>query len=157
MHAERGRHLFDVLASKLRNTLVLPDSREQILNLFGSLGASSLWLGHELETWSGHTSPVLAPNDVGVLWLAKLIENSANKMLGILAVRNHVADDHGDVNVLAGVPAIVVGGHTDHLVSHLGLAGKLGLWKCGHVDYGSTPGAVHVGLCTGRKLWSLCI
>lgn len=157
MDAEKGRHLFDVSALKLRSTLVIPYTWEQILDLLGSLGASSLWLGHELETWSGHTSPVLALNDVGVLWLAKLIENSANKVFGILTVRNHVADDHGDVDVLAGVPAIVVGGHADHLVSHLGLAGELGLWKCGHVDDGSTPGAVHVRLSAGRELRSLCI
>lgn len=157
MQAERGRHLFDIPASKLRKILVLPDTWEEILDLFGSIDASSLRLGHELEPWSGHTSPVLALNDVGVLCLAKLIENSPNKVLGILAVRNHVADDHGDVDVLAGMPAIVVGGHADHLVSHLGLAGELGLWKRGHVDDGSTPGAVHVGLSAGGELRSLCV
>lgn len=74
-------------------------------------------------------------------------------MLGVLAVGSHVLHDHGDIHILAGLvaPAVVIGGHADHLVGQLGLTGQLGLGQSRHVDDAAAPRAVHVALGAGAE------
>lgn len=99
---------------------------------------------------------MLGPDHIRVLQLAQLVQDGADEVLRVRAVRRHVAHHHRDVNVVAAVPAVVVGRHADHLVGHLSFAGQLGLGQRGHVDDGAAPGAVHVRLGAGGELWSFC-
>lgn len=100
---------------------------------------------------------MLRTHHVRVLQLAQLIQDGADEVLGVGAVRSHVAHDHRDVDVVAAVPAVVVRGHADHLVCHLGLTRELGFGERGHIDDAAAPGAVHVGLGAGGELGSLCL
>lgn len=138
------------------NALRLPEAWEEVFNVLLALLAASLGLGHELDSTLSGALPVGSSGDVVVLGLRQLVQDCADETLGVLAVGLHILDDHLDVDVLCGAPAIVVGGHADDLVSDLGLAGKLGLGEGGHVDDGAAPRTIHVRLGAGRELGALC-
>ena len=137
--------------------LLIPEAREQELNVLHGLGVPPLRLSHELDRALSASRPVLSQHEVTVILLGQLVQNSADQVLGILAVLGHVVHDHGDIDILAiGVsPAIVVGGHANHLVGQLGLPGQLGLGQSAHVDHASAPGPVHVALGSGGELRTL--
>lgn len=101
---------------------------------------------------------MLREDEGAVVVAGQLVEDGADEALGVDAVGAHVAHDHGDVDVVAAgraAPAVVVGGHADHLVGQLGLARELGLGQGRHVDHAAAPGAVHVGLGAGGELGAL--
>lgn len=127
----------------------IPEAGEEVLDVLDGLGIPALGLGHELDGALAGALPVLGEDEVRVLDLGELVEDAGDEALGVLDVGLHVAEDEGDVDVLERVPAVVVGGHADALVGHLGLAGELGLGEGGHVDDGAAPGAVHVRLGAG--------
>lgn len=106
----------------------------------------------ELDT----ASQVLGLDKVGVLIGSQGIEDSSDETTSVVGIGLHVAHDHLDGDIGRAVPAVVVGGHADHLVGDLGLTGQLGLGQDGHVDHAAAPGTVHVALSTGGKLRTLC-
>jgi hypothetical protein len=100
---------------------------------------------------------MLREHQLGVLLLAQLVENGSDKATGVFRVCLHVCHDHVHVDVVVGPasPAVVVGGHADHLVGYLGLACQLCLGQCRHVDDGRAPRAVEIGLCACGELRAL--
>lgn len=87
---------------------------------------------------------MLRQHEIAMLLFAQLVQDGADEPPGVLRVGLHVPHHHLHVDILGRVPAVVVGRHTDHLVSDLRLACELGLGKDGHVDDGAAPGAVEV-------------
>lgn len=92
-----------------------------------------------------------------MLVLAEFVQNGTNKASRVVSIGLHVSHDHLDIDVLAlsSPPAVVVGGHADHLVCNLGLTCQLGLRQGRHVDDGAAPAAVHVGLGASAELRAL--
>ena len=88
---------------------------------------------------------------------AQLVQYGADKAVGVLGIGLHVGHDHLDIDIFVGTaaPAVVVGGHTDHLVGYLGLAGQLRLGQGRHVDDGAAPRAVEIGLGARGELRAL--
>lgn len=134
---------------------VVPEPGEEELHLLHGLGVPALRLGHELDRTLRRTLPLLSQDEVAVVDLGELVEHAADQVPGVLSIGLHVLHDHGYVDVLEAVPAVVVGRHADHLVPDLRLAGELGLGEDRHVDDAAAPGAVHVALGTSRELGAL--
>lgn len=139
----------------LSGCLVEVAGEEPLQLLLGFLPASLL-LGHGTREL-GLVDKVLALDQFGVLVLAELVQNCTNKASRVISVGLHVSHNHLDVDILAlsTPPAVVVSGHADHLVGDFGLAGQLSLRQGRHVDDGSAPAAVHVGLGASAELRSL--
>ena len=100
---------------------------------------------------------VLALDQLSVLLLAEFIQDGTDEAPCVVGIGLHVSHNHLNVDVLAlnTPPAVVVGRHADHLVSNLSLSRQLGLRQSRHVDDGTTPATVHVGLCAGAELRAL--
>jgi len=133
----------------------LPVSREKPVQLLLSLRrpASLGSANTELDT----ASQVLSLDEISVLVASQGIENSSDEAASVISISLHVAHNHLDGHVGGGLmPAVIVRGHADHLVSNLGLTGKLGFRKDGHVDHAAAPGAVHLALGAGGELGALC-
>ena len=128
----------------LRGCLVEVAGEEPLELLLGLL-STSLLLGHGTSKLR-LMHKVLALNQLGMLLLAEFVQNSTNEASRIVSIGLHVSHDHLDIDVLAlsSSPAVVIGGHADHLVRNLGLTCQLGLRQSRHVDDGAAPAAVHV-------------
>ena len=55
---------------------------------------------------------------------------------------------------VTGMPAIVIGDHSDSTVAEFGFAGEFGFGDIGHSDDVKIHGAVHMGFSESRKLRS---
>ena len=108
------------------------------------------------ETKLDRTFHVLGLDEFGVLVRGELIEHSSDEVLSVLSVGLHISHDHSHSDILGSiVPAIIVGGHADHLVGNLGLTSQLRLWKTRHVDDAASPRAVEIALGASGELRSL--
>lgn len=108
------------------------------------------------ETKLDRSLDMLGLDKVGVLIGGQRVQHGRHETASVVGVGLHVTHYHLHRHVLGGLaPAVVVRGHTDHLVGDFSLACQFGLGEARHVDDTTAPRAVHVAFGAGRELRSL--